>query len=95
MRDYESIGKSEWKNWQKEITRETVVEMIKKRNFVNSGHSSYLIDIMINVHGWTEEQIVDYVLKFRDAHLNTLKNEWINSIINAPEGFKNNIKYLK
>ena len=95
VRDYESIGKTEWKDWPKEITRETVKEMIKKRNFSNSGHGSYLIDIMIKEHKWTEEQIVDYVLKFRNVHLNTLKNEWKNTIINAPAGFKDNSKYLK
>lgn len=95
VRDYESIGKTEWKDWIKEITKETVTNMVKKRNFSNSGHSSYLIDIMIKDHGWTEEQIVDYVLQFKEIHLNTLKNEWKNSIINAPKGFRDNLKYLK
>ena len=95
VRDYESIGKQEWKDWPKEIIRETITNMVKKRCFINSGHSSYLIDIMIKDHGWTEEQIVDYVLQFKETHLNTLKNEWKNSIINAPKGFRDNFKYLK
>lgn len=95
VRDYESIGKPEWKNWPKEITRETVTEMVNKRSFINSGHSSYLIEIMIKEYGWTEERIVDYVLKLKEKHLNTLKNEWRNSIVNPQIGFKENIKYLK
>ena len=95
VRDYESIGKSEWKDWTKEITNETVAEMVKKRNFSNSGHSSYLIDKMINEHGWKEEQIVNYVLRFRETHLNTLKNGWKSSIVNAPIGMRDDLNYLK
>ena len=95
MRNYESIGKSEWKDWPKEITRESVTNMVEKRHFSNSGHSSYLIEIMINNHGWTEKQIIDYVLNFKEIHLNALKNEWKNTIINAPIGMRDDLKYLK
>ena len=95
VRDYESIGKSEWKDWIKEISNQTVNDMVQNRRFINSGHSSYLIEIMIKEQGWTEAQIADYILQLRDKHLNTLKQNWKKSITNAPYGFKNDIKYLK
>jgi len=95
VRDYESLERPEWIDHPKEISKETLTDMVHKRLLCNSGHGSLLIKVMISEHGWSEEKIVDYLLQFKEKHISSLRDQWKKEITNPAPCFKDDLDHLK
>ena len=58
--------------YQNGAMREEVLERVKNNQFENAGHSSFLLPLMKS-HGWTDDQITDYLMTLKTKHLVTHK----------------------
>lgn len=59
--------------------REEVLEKVKSNYIENAGHSSLLLPIMKS-HGWSDDEITDYLMTLRENHLNILRNYAMDEI---------------
>ena len=59
--------------YENNAEREEVLEKVKNNYVENAGHSSFLLPIMKS-HGWSDEQITDYLMTLREKHLTTLRD---------------------
>ena len=59
--------------YQNNASREEVLERVKNNYIENAGHSSFLLPIMKD-HGWSDEQITDYLMTLKEKHLSKLRD---------------------
>jgi hypothetical protein len=65
--------------YENNAEREEVLEKVKNNYIENAGHSGFLLPIMKS-HGWSDDEIADYLMSLREKHLTTLRNHTMDEV---------------